>query len=148
MMNRPTRITIHCSATKPQFDVGVHEIREWHMDRGFSDVGYHYVIRRDGTVEKGRPAHRRGAHVQGHNTKNLGICLVGGVNQKGNAQANYTTDQWHALRLLVIELVGRYGIPLSNIQGHRDFPRVNKECPCFDVKEWLDNDLFPKPDMI
>lgn len=140
-------ITIHCSATKPQFDIGVEEIRDWHMDRGWSDVGYHFVIRRDGEIETGRDLNTTGAHVRNHNRHNIGICLIGGVNQKGNAQANYTADQWHSLRSLVIELVGRYGIPLSDTYGHRDFPKVKKECPCFEVSEWLNNDMFPTPEM-
>ena len=75
---RETRdIVVHCSATPPKMDIGVREIRTWHIKRGFVDVGYHYVIRRDGSVETGRPHDTQGAHVRSFNKFSVGICLVG-----------------------------------------------------------------------
>ena len=73
-------IAVHCSATRPSMDVGVKEIDQWHRARGFSGgVGYHYVIRRDGTLEHGRAEAAVGAHVEGYNHNSVGVCLGGGV---------------------------------------------------------------------
>lgn len=128
-------IVVHCSATKPTMDIGAAEIERWHRQRSFLAIGYHYVIRRDGTVEKGRPEDTVGSHVQGHNSTTVGVCLVGGIDSKGKSQDNFTPDQFAALQNLLRELKGRY--PTAEIKGHRDFPGVAKDCPCFDVKSWL-----------
>ena len=142
-MRKIEYIVIHCSATKanvdekitlPGEDIGVKEIRRWHIQRGWSDVGYHFVIRRDGTVEEGRPLARIGAHVQNYNANSIGICLVGGLDEKGGAENNFEPPQWESLKALVADLKKRF--PQAKIQGHRDFPRVAKECPCFNAKEW------------
>jgi N-acetylmuramoyl-L-alanine amidase len=127
-------IAIHCSATPPDMDIGVDEIREWHIDRGWSDVGYHYVIRRDGTIEKGRDEDVIGAHVKGFNGVSLGICMVGGVSERNKPDANYTASQWRSLKVLVDDLKVKY--PEAKVQGHRDYPDVSKSCPCFDVIAW------------
>lgn len=136
-------IIIHCSATKanidanitlPGEDVGAREIRRWHLERGFADIGYHYVIRRDGQVEAGRPLEKAGAHVQGFNANSVGICLVGGLDAKGRAENNFEPAQWKALKDLVAKLRNRF--PLAVLRGHRDFPDVKKDCPCFDVRQW------------
>lgn len=128
-------IAIHCSATSPNYDIGVEKIREWHTAKGWSDVGYHYVIKRDGTVEKGRADNMPGAHVEGYNSVSLGICLVGGVNTKLQPEDNFTPAQWASLTNLVRTLHTTY--PTAKIQGHRDFPGVSKACPSFDVAKWL-----------
>jgi N-acetylmuramoyl-L-alanine amidase len=165
---KPYRVTVHCSATGPDIDVGAKEIREWHTDpldkgggrwrwkgqnyesihhmpisirsrrgKGWSDIGYHWVIRRDGTIEPGRKESSLGAHVAGENYGNIGICLVGGVNAKGTPINNFTVEQMASLRWLLIEVIGRWGIHESEIKGHRDHPGVTKACPCFDVREWF-----------
>ena len=127
-------IVIHCAATKPAMDVGVEEIRSWHLRRGWFDVGYHWIIRRDGTVEDGRPHDRPGAHARGVNHISLGICLVGGVAENGEPENNFTDDQWDALAGLVKGL--KVAHPDAEVLGHRDLPNVNKACPSFDVREW------------
>jgi len=127
-------IVIHCAATKPSQDVGVEEIRLWHLRRGWFDVGYHWIIRRDGTIEDGRPHDRPGAHARGVNHISLGICLVGGVAENGEPENNFTDDQWDALAGLVKGL--KVGNPDAEVLGHRDLPNVNKACPSFDVREW------------
>ncbi|MFD2177866.1 N-acetylmuramoyl-L-alanine amidase [Veronia pacifica] len=146
---KPQCITVHCSATITALDVGVSAIRDWHLDKGWSDIGYHFVIRRSGLVEKGRPLTRSGAHVKGHNKNNVGICLVGGLGKDHKPECNYTQEQFTALRELITELCGQYGIRRENIVGHRDwFPDINgdgvvddedwlKACPCFDVQQML-----------
>ena len=132
-------LVVHCSATKPSQDVGVEEIRRWHTDpppagRGWADIGYHFVIRRDGSAEVGRFTEDVGAHVEGHNAVSLGICLVGGLNEQGEAAPEYTAEQWNALRVVLLGLSGRW--PNAEVRGHRDFDGVKKACPSFDVREW------------
>lgn len=138
-----TDISIHCSATKANLDfygpqatadIGVKEITQWHKERGFNTIGYHFVIRRNGIIEIGRDLNKAGAHVANHNSNSIGICLVGGVDSKGKAENNYTKEQWDSLLELVKAL--RLKFPKTVIKGHRDYPNVAKECPCFEVKEW------------
>jgi N-acetylmuramoyl-L-alanine amidase len=131
-----TQLVVHCSATQAKADVGVKEIDRWHRQRGFLRIGYHFVIRRDGTLETGRPLEQIGAHVSGHNKESIGICLVGGVQEDGKtAENNFTSEQFTQLAALLRKL--REDYPNTEIRGHRDFPRVAKDCPSFDVKTWL-----------
>lgn len=127
-------IVIHCSATKPSQDIGAEDIRKWHLAQGWDDIGYHYVIRRNGQRELGRPTFAVGAHVQGFNSNSLGICLVGGIDEQGNPENNYTPEQMQALSIAVAGLVAAY--PGAVVRGHRDFPDVKKACPCFDASGW------------
>lgn len=140
-------LVVHCSATPALRDIGVAEIRSMHKQRGFNDVGYHYVIRRDGRLEKGRADTVVGAHVSGFNSASLGICLVGGINEKGWSENNFTASQFAALRQLLTTLKAKH--TTAEILGHRDLsPDKNgdgkisrnewmKDCPCFDVRDWL-----------
>lgn len=128
-------IVVHCSASPPKVDVGAKEIRQWHRAKGWVDIGYHKVIRRDGRVEDGRPIDVVGAHVENHNSNSVGICLVGGIDDKGRPEDNFTRSQFHSLALLLTELRTKY--PNAEILGHRDFPGVKKACPSFDVRSWL-----------
>lgn len=144
MLRRSTKyIAIHCSATRPALDVGVKEIRQWHKNQGWEDIGYHFVIRRDGRVEKGRPVDNVGAHVAGYNSTAVGVCLVGGVSQKDytKPENNFTPEQWTSLKTLVASLVAKY--PGAVVWGHRDFPKVQKACPSFDAKTWAKKNGFP-----
>ena len=139
-------LVVHCAATPPARDIGVAEIRVMHKQRGFNDIGYHYVIRRDGRVEKGRADTLAGAHVKGFNSVSLGICLVGGVDAKGQPENNYTPAQFAALEQLLRKLQGQHAT--AEILGHRDLsPDKNRDgkispnewlkaCPCFDVRPW------------
>jgi N-acetyl-anhydromuramyl-L-alanine amidase AmpD len=127
-------LVVHCSATQAKSNLGVKEIRKMHLERGMKDVGYHYVIKRDGVVETGRSLNKASAHVMGYNAQSIGICLIGGIDSKGNGEDNFTLDQYVALAELIIQLKDKF--PKALVQGHRDFPNVAKECPCFDVKAW------------
>lgn len=132
-------IVIHCSATSPDMNWTAEDIRLEHLRRGFDDIGYHYVVCRDGTRETGRPEWMPGAHAYGYNRNSLGICLSGGVDErtKKKAQNNFTVFQFDELRFnLLPELTERY--PAAEIVGHRDLPGVKKACPSFDVIEWWD----------
>ena len=141
-------IVIHCAATRPSMDIGADEIRVWHVeDRGWNDIGYHFVIRRDGTVEKGRPITVQGAHVRGHNKNSIGICLVGGWSSttKDLFHENFTLAQENALIFLLRQVIGVvenaqiiHNISVTTkleIAGHNQF--ANKACPGFDVPLWL-----------
>ena len=131
-------VVIHCSATPADMDVGAAEIRDWHVnDNGWRDIGYHWVIRRNGVVERGRPEEQEGAHTVGHNRASIGVCMVGGVRREGGllvAEDNFTVLQWESLRSLVRDLLRRF--PGAEVLGHRDFDR-HKACPSFSVRDWL-----------
>ncbi|QPI17196.1 endolysin [Pectobacterium phage phiPccP-1] len=126
-------VFVHCSATKPSMDIGVREIRQWHKERGWLDIGYHFVIRRDGTIEEGREVGSVGAHVEGYNSTSVGICLVGGVDEYNRFKANFTPIQMQTLRGLLENLKGRY--PNVAIRAHHDV--AAKACPSFDLQRWL-----------
>lgn len=139
-MNREIEyIVVHCAATPPRMDIGVKEIRLWHQNKGWTDIGYHYVIRRSGELETGRPEERQGAHAKGYNRNSIGICLVGGVDENQKPQCNFEYHQMEALRMLLITLKQEY--PNAKVLGHRDLPKVKKACPSFDVREWLDSQI-------
>ena len=131
-MRKIDLIVIHCAATKPNQDIGRAEIDRWHRERGWLGIGYHYVIRRDGRVENGRPLEKAGAHVQGLNANSIGICLVGGLNAKGQPAPEFTAEQWDALETLVRTLKKQF--PNARIAGHNEF--AAKACPSFNVQEW------------
>ncbi len=134
-------IIIHCSATRPTWWSGrtinqkIAEIRRWHVnDRGWKDIGYHYVIDRDGTVGTGRPIDQIGAHVQGHNTGTIGVCLIGGHGAAATDkfEDHFTPEQAASLSSLIYKLRPYYGI--YKITGHNDY--ANKGCPGFKVAPW------------
>jgi len=130
-----SRIVVHCSATPETMDIGVEEIRKWHRQRGWLDVGYHKIIRRDGTIEDGRPLTAPGAHARGFNHTSVGICLIGGVESDvKKPESNYTHAQWESLEDITRDMLFMY--PEAVVVGHRDLPNVNKACPSFDVLSW------------
>jgi N-acetylmuramoyl-L-alanine amidase len=140
---RTSNIVIHCSATRGIQDIGAREIRKWHVEgNGWADIGYHFVIRRSGRVEAGRPVDNVGSHVQGQNATSVGVCLVGGLNDKTfKPENNFTPQQWVSLKKLVSDLAKKY--PKAKVLGHRDFPGVQKACPCFAAKAWAKKEGFP-----
>ena len=94
MRQRTDYIIIHCSATPPNMDVNAKEIDRWHRQKGWLGIGYHYVIKRDGTREVGRKLSEAGAHCIAYNHKSVGICLVGGVDVAGGKAENNFTPEW------------------------------------------------------
>lgn len=125
-------IVIHCSATPEGKEFSAKDIRKWHLDKGWTDIGYHFVVKIDGTLENGRPLSRAGAHVEGHNANSIGICYIGGVDAEGKPKDTRTPEQKLMLRGIVSAL--RAAFPeVTRVCGHRDFPGVNKACPSFDV---------------
>lgn len=134
-MRTINKIIIHASATPASMDVSAADIDRWHKDRGWNGIGYHYVIRRDGTIEEGRPDSVVGAHCKGQNTYSLGICLIGGVDSKNGPEFNFTMTQMKKLTDLVDELTSRYKLTKRDVYGHNEFS--TKSCPCFDVSSWF-----------
>lgn len=122
-------IALHCAASKG--DVSAATIRGWHViERGWSDIGYHYVVRTSGLVETGRPLAKAGAHIAGKNKNSIGICIAGGYDGTTN---DMTEAQWLALENLVRTLKSVY--PAARVAGHNEFTTA-KTCPNFDVAYW------------
>ena len=141
-MRSITMLIIHCSAVRPDQQSSVAQIDSWHRKRGFHlGVGYHYVIRRDGTIEPGRPEWLTGAHCKNHNAHSIGICYEGGLNIRGQPDDTRTEAQKASMRRLLEELHLRY--PRAIIIGHHDLNPL-KDCPCIKdvVHEYAD--LQPK----
>lgn len=129
-------IIIHCSATPEGKDFTVSDIRRVHLQRGFSDIGYHYIIYRDGTIHKGRNEYVIGAHCTGHNTISIGVCYIGGLSKDGKSPKDTRTkEQKASLLSLLRELKNKY--PNVRIYPHYKF--ANKACPCFDAEKEYKN---------
>ena len=146
-MRHITHIVVHSSATSPKVRVNAAVITRWHRERGWLDIGYHFVITRNGNVETGRPLERAGAHVQGMNATTIGICLAGGVNEAGEPEDNFTLEQKHALAKLIYVL--RCQFKDAAVVGHRDIAAKPTACPSFDVQKWwqdtVENPQFDAP---
>lgn len=126
------RIILHCAATREGQDFSVDTIREWHVNgRGWSDIGYHWVIRLDGSIEVGRPLEKSGAHTKGHNKDSVGVCYIGGCDADGKPKDTMNPEQEKAWRMIVLSLRTLYGD--LTIHGHNEFAK--KACPSFIVKE-------------
>ena len=131
---RITEIIVHCAATPEGKDFTVEDIRRWHKAQGWSDIGYHYVIYRNGHIEPGRDVDLIGAHCVkgGHNTYSIGICYIGGMDAANKrAKDTRTLAQKAALLGLLTDLRQLY--PEAKIYGHRDFDS-GKDCPSFDAR--------------
>jgi N-acetyl-anhydromuramyl-L-alanine amidase AmpD len=125
-------IILHTSDSPDTLDVGVREVREWHVKgRGWKDVGYHYVIRRNGAIEDGRPVDQRGAHCEGKNAESIGICWIG--------RDRMTEVQRESMYELVSDLLDEFGLKSKDVYGHREF-NAGKTCPNFDPEDFR-NDL-------
>lgn len=140
-MRSITLIIVHCSDVRPYQTSSAEDIDNWHKRRvthgiHWRGIGYHYVVRRDGSIETGRPLQEPGAHCVGHNKYSIGICYEGGRNAEGVATDTRTPAQKTTLRTLIEQLHAQF--PKALIVGHRDLNPA-KECPCFDVvKEYGD----------
>ena len=119
-MQNPNKVILHCTATPDQGDlIGVEQIREWHLARGWNDVGYHHVIRRSGVIEPGRKENIIGAHTKGFNKNSLGVALVG--------TKDFTLQQVSSLKVIYKDILSRHGIDYGNWYCHYEFS--NKTCP-------------------
>lgn len=129
-------IIVHCAATPEGKDFTVAQIKQWHLARGFSDIGYHWVVYRDGSVHAGRPESISGAHCTGHNSHSIGVCYIGGCAADGKTPKDTRTDaQKKALLELLRELKKKY--PKASIHSHKDY--ASKACPSFDATKEYKN---------
>lgn len=150
-MRKLTEIIVHCTATPEGRDFSVAQITEMHKARGFSTIGYHFLIGINGEVRNGRPVEQVGAHVQGHNATSIGVSYVGGLTSDGKkAKDTRTNNQKLALEQIIHDLLVKYPT-ITKVAGHRDYsPDLNhngsiepaewiKFCPCFDaIPEYRD----------
>ena len=133
------RIVVHCAATPEGKDFDVDDVRRWHtaprpQGQGWSRIGYHFIIKLDGTIQRGLAEERTGIHVRGRNTGSIAVCYIGGVDARMKAKDTRTPDQKEAMERLVKQLVAAY--PAAEVLGHRDHLGVRKACPSFDVRAW------------
>lgn len=131
-MRAINEIIIHCADTPEGRDDRAADIKRWHKARGFDDIGYHYVIDLDGTIEAGREIENAGAHAQGHNANSIGICYIGGRCKDAGTPKDTRTDAQKASLILLLKYL-RQRYPSAKIIGHRDVSK--KPCPSFDAKE-------------
>lgn len=125
-------IVVHCSATREHQEFDAQDIDAWHKKRGWLGCGYHYVVLLDGTVQMGRPERMAGAHVKGYNHNSIGICYIGGLDANGKPKDTRTPQQKQALKKLIASQKRKF--PKAQVKGHRDFPKVKKDCPCYDAE--------------
>lgn len=129
-MRKISSIIVHCSATPEGKPFTVADIDRWHRQRGFAQIGYHYVIYLDGSVHTGRPIATIGAHCAGHNANSIGVCYIGGLSADGKRPKDTRTEaQKQSLIALLRQLRAQF--PNAVIHGHRDY--AAKACPSFDA---------------
>jgi N-acetylmuramoyl-L-alanine amidase len=140
-MRNIKELIVHCAATPEGKDYTVADIKKWHLARGFNDIGYHYVIYRDGSIHKGRSEDVIGAHCTGHNSNSIGVCYIGGVATDGKTPKDTRTAAQKSTLLSVLkQLKAKY--PNAKIYSHKDF--ANKACPSFDAtKEYANLTSIP-----
>lgn len=129
------KIIIHCSATVGGVDFDRNDIDKWHKQRGWSGIGYHYVVKLDGNIQVGRSIKSTGAHAKGYNSKSIGICYIGGLDRDKKAKDTRTEEQKESL----IEIISflKLDFPDAEVLGHNDLS--NKSCPCFNAKNEYKN---------
>ena len=128
-------LVLHCSATRRNQDYSVEQLRRDHKARGFYDIGYHFYIRKDGTMTQHRKLLEVGAHARPYNRCSIGICYEGGLDEHGKACNTITPQQFERIQELLAVLKKLF--PKAKILGHRDLPGTTpKECPGFDAGSW------------
>lgn len=126
-------VIVHCSDTRIDQNFSINDIRRWHLERGWSDVGYHYYIRLSGEIEHGRPINIKGAHVRGRNSKSIGVCFEGGKLSNGDKWITPNSRQICTFRELMDSfdnVLGKY-LPVN---PHNKYDK-NKSCPNFDISK-------------
>lgn len=137
-MRKINKIIIHCTDSDDSLDIGFNEINQWHKNRGWLSpsgvsCGYHYIIRRNGASERGRPDEEIGAHVAGHNKTSIGVVWVG--------RNDMTEIQLKALKTIVWALMNQYEVPIHNVLGHYEMGSP-KTCPNIDMDKFRAELLF------
>ena len=128
-------IVVHCSATRVNKNFTVEQLEACHKARGFKGIGYHFYIRKDGTMTQHRKLLEVGAHARPYNRCSIGICYEGGLDEQGKPCNTMTTEQ--ETRLIDLFRNLKILFPKAKIVGHRDLPGTTpKECPCLDAGSW------------
>ena len=127
-------LIIHCSATEEGKDFGASDIDKWHRQQGYNGIGYHFVVKLDGTVQSGRACNQDGAHCYGHNKYAIGVCYIGGL-RKGKPADTRTDSQKDSLVKLIRVLMHAFSIKIDNVRVHNEF--ADKACPCFTREQFL-----------
>lgn len=145
-MRKINLLVVHCSGSDLKEDDSIERIKHLHTSpknipmkwgkyetNGFSwnDIGYHFVITKDGVIHIGRPIEEIGAHVKGFNASSVGICLTG--------ESDFSEAQFKALRKLVNDLISNLGLSIIDVLGHYELTR-GKTCPNFNVQKVLHNE--------
>ena len=136
-MRKIDEVIVHCSATPEGRAISTETIKRWHLEKGWSDIGYHYVIELDGKIVNGRPFDKKGSHCRGRNSNTIGVCYVGGCDKNMNPLDTRTKAQKESLLFLLNYLKNLH--PITKISGHRDYS--SKACPSFDATEEYKNIL-------
>lgn len=132
-----THLTIHCAATPEGRDHTAAEVNSWDIARpDLRQIAYHWIIERDGKTVRSLRDDQMGAHVGKHNSGNIGVCYVGGMDAN-NAKPKDTRTPAQELAMGKLVDLYRLKYPKITVLGHRDWPGVAKACPSFDVKSWL-----------
>lgn len=130
-----TKIVIHCLQTPVQRADSAEDVHQWHLDKNWSGIGYHYVIQADGTLQVGRGIDYDGAHVYQHNKNTIGVAMAGGMTvDKVIAENTFTKDTLYVLDDLIRKLMCMY--PDVPIYGHREID-AHRSCPCMDIPEFI-----------
>ena len=132
-MRTINEIIIHCTATEDGNDYSVTDIDRWHRQKGYAEIGYHYLIHPDGMIDTGRAVTKVGAHCKGHNRYSIGIAYIGGL-KDGKPANTLTLYQRCALAALIKTLCLIYP-SIKTISGHNRYS--DKACPCFDVPTFV-----------
>jgi len=135
-MRTINKVIVHCTATPECRHTTVEDVRRWHLDRGWSDIGYHYLVYLDGTVHEGRPIEIQGAHTKGQNKNSIGIAYVGGIDKDTFKPKDTRTDEQKEALVDMLEFF-KITHPEITIHGHNEF--ASKSCPCFDAKTEYEN---------
>lgn len=129
---RIDEIIVHCTATKEGKSVTVDTIRKWHKAKGWSDIGYHYVIYIDGSVHVGRDVNVSGAHCEGRNSHSIGVVYVGGLDTDNKTPKDTrTAEQKRSLINILRVLMDEYRLGLTQVHCHNEY--ANKACPSFKI---------------
>tara|TARA_R100001086_G_scaffold244859_1_gene175097 strand:- start:821 stop:1351 length:531 start_codon:yes stop_codon:yes gene_type:complete len=139
-MRKINKLIIHCSATREGEDIDAATIKRWHLRRGWKDIGYHFIIRLDGTIELGRMIDVVGSHTKGENTNSIGICYIGGVENfrtDGEYKAKDTRTEKQKASIITLLRALKLIYKDASIHGHREF--ANKACPSFDAAKEYKN---------
>lgn len=140
-MREIKHIVIHCTATQPESTVESIK-RYWKEVKKWKQVGYHYLIAKDGFINYLASEDQVTNGVGGHNQHSIHVSYIGGIDKQGKPKDTRTIQQLTAMKSIVARLMAKY--PKAKVLGHRDFEGVSKACPSFDVESWLQKELLTK----